>query len=508
MVGATNQMGRQASEVIRLFADGPLMGRVICRRREHCATRDAEIEATRVERQTILGGKYRLIRQIGRGGMGTVYEGVHVDVGRRVAIKTLQPEVAEHPEARARFEREARAAGTIEHPNVCEVTDYGVDEDAGRPFLVMPLLRGTTLTSVIHEDAPLPVERAVDIAVQVLSALEAAHEKKLVHRDLKPDNVFLTQLGDRADVVKLLDFGITKVIGDDDSATESPLTDDGAALGTPQYMAPEQARGVSDLDGRADLFSLGATLYRMLTGERHVSGGTTSEILWNLWNEPITPARSLRPELSPTLDGVLTKAMAQDRRARYASAGEMRDALRTALLSTSNDGLTGPTLTPIALPEPAPSEAEDISEQEPRANHPRLRLFLLILGGALLVLAGVALSTLSMTTARGGEDDAPVRAARALPGPLPPSRAESVAASADGGPGRTTAPESDGSTAGADADGDTSERSARAADGPGAADSVEHRRRVRPRPQRPPRPAEDGEDHDELETIRSFGKMP
>ena len=278
---------------------------------------------------SILGGKYAIRALAGKGGMGTVYEAEHLDLGRVVAVKVLPAELAESPESRARFEREVKAAGRIEHANICEVFDCGVDE-RGLPYSVMPLLKGEPLSAAIARSGPFPIARALDIAEQILAGLGAAHEAGVVHRDLKPANVFLTCLADREDFVKILDFGISKPIRDEAAEGEVAITKSGAVLGTPAYMAPEQARGAKDLDQRVDVYGVGVSFYEMLTGARAVRGESYNEVLWNIWNAPIKPIRGWRRDVPAELERVVLKAMRRDRAARFESAAELGEALRRA----------------------------------------------------------------------------------------------------------------------------------------------------------------------------------
>ena len=218
---------------------------------------------------SLLGGKYRIVRQIGSGGMGRVFEAIHEQTERTVAVKVLSAEAAQQPDTLVRFDREARAAGRIGHDNICEVVDVGFAE-GNVPFLVMPLLRGQSLATVIRQAGQLPLKRCVDITAQILSALAAAHAAGVVHRDLKPDNVFLVLMGDRDDFVKVLDFGISKMIGE--HRPDATLTQTGTILGTPFYMSPEQARGFKNLDVRVDVYAMGAILYQMFTGKPPFEG--------------------------------------------------------------------------------------------------------------------------------------------------------------------------------------------------------------------------------------------
>jgi serine/threonine-protein kinase len=326
----------------------------------------------------ILGGKYELGEPIGSGGMGTVHAARHVDLGHRVAVKVLRESLARRPKMRTRFEREAKAVARIEHDNVCEVLDFGIDGE-GLPFFVMPLLKGRTLDHELKLKGPFDVERALDIAVQTLAALEATHAAGLIHRDLKPSNIFLTTMGDRRDFVKILDFGISKrVMGQGELA--ATLTEQGKLVGTPFYMAPEQAKGRKDIDHRVDLYAVGLLLYEMLTGRRPITGDDIHEILTNIFFTPITPPRSLRPDLPEALEQILLRAMSRDSDDRFPSARAMSEALCHSLSVSSTPAAchgqpldeTAPDLsgeleagppTPFAIETPAPSTSDP---QKPR----------------------------------------------------------------------------------------------------------------------------------------------
>ena len=317
---------------------------------------------------TLLQDKYRLIRQIGEGGMGTVYEAQHEQIRRRVAVKLLSPDLARDADAVTRFHREAEAAGQIGHDNICEVMDFGIGP-GGAPYLVMPLLRGRPLSQVIREAGPMPVARACDIVAQVLAALAAAHAQGIVHRDLKPDNVFITKVGDREDFVKVLDFGISKIV---QSATlggrNKELTRTGSVLGTPQYMAPEQARGAKDIDARVDIYAAGLILYEMLTATVPFDGETVNEVLWKIWNHPVTPPRSLRPDLSPELEHVVLTAIARERDQRFRTAEAFRRALLSAARTAPAAGARADSAVPTEQPSPAAGAGGNV--REPKAGAP------------------------------------------------------------------------------------------------------------------------------------------
>ncbi len=269
-----------------------------------------------------LDDKYVVIRHLSTGGMGAVYEVEHAPLGKRLAAKVLLPELARRPRLLERFRREARAASATGHENIVEVTDLGQTPQRA-PFLVMELLTGRTLGAELKA-GPLDPERAVHIARQILSALAAAHERGIVHRDLKPENIFLIKRGSDGDFVKVLDFGIVKMI---DEVDDKELTQAGQVVGTPTYMAPEQARGDKGIDGRVDLYAVGALLYRMVTGHRPFVGDSFNALLFAIAQGHPTPPRQHNARVSPLLESVIGKAMAIHRGQRYQTAAELDQAL-------------------------------------------------------------------------------------------------------------------------------------------------------------------------------------
>lgn len=275
---------------------------------------------------TVLEEKYCLDKPIGSGGMGIVYRAVHRILERQVAIKLLRPAYAKNPRVVSRFHLEARAAASIGHDNICEVYDVGTSAD-GALFLVMPLLDGAPLSRLISEEE-ISLKRVVDIVSQTLAALDAAHQAHIVHCDLKPGNIFVTQIGDRKDFVKLLDFGISRVLDQREVADD---TTTGTILGTPYYMSPEQARGKGRIDHRVDIYATGVILYEMLTGRRPFCGKSRNDILFNIITASFPPPRSVAPSIPPDVEKVILKAMARDPLQRFESADTMRLALEKAL---------------------------------------------------------------------------------------------------------------------------------------------------------------------------------
>ncbi len=346
-------------------------------------------------------GSYRILGELGSGGMGTVYRAEHVVIERRVALKVLRNELTAERELVARFVNEAKAASAIRHPGIVDVLDFGYAND-GRAYFVMELLEGESLAQRIAVRGRLAEAEAAQIARGIAAALAAAHGKGIVHRDLKPDNVFLVADPDVGERPKVLDFGIAKL---GDLGTGTRYTQTGALMGTPLYMAPEQARAASRIDHRADLYSLGCMLYEMLVGEPpFVAIGAGEIIALQLFGTADRPS-ARGAAVSPALDDLVMRLLAKEPAGRPASAAEVGEALAAVLGERS-------------VPAP-PSVAE-----------PRARVWPWVAGATLVASAIIAVIAL-----RGGDAPGPA----APPAREPPTAAVGEATAVPG-PGEPPTP--------------------------------------------------------------------
>jgi serine/threonine protein kinase len=272
----------------------------------------------------VLGGRYRLEERLGQGGMGTVYRALHTLMDKPVALKILRSEMAADNEAVARFHREARSASKLDHDHCIRVMDFGQSDD-GLLFLVMELLDGVSLGQITRR-GPVPATRAAAIGVAIAEALEHAHEAGIIHRDLKPDNVYLARRPRGRELVKVLDFGLAKLVHD--GALGPSITRDGTVFGTPEYMAPEQAEG-EKLDGRTDIYALGIILYQLVTGDVPFRASNFVALLTKQVSDKPMPPRERRPDLEipEGLEAVILRCLEKKAEDRYATAQELAEAL-------------------------------------------------------------------------------------------------------------------------------------------------------------------------------------
>jgi len=359
----------------------------------------------------IVGGKYRLDRQLGEGGMGTVFEAENLNTGRRVAVKVLHGEWVTLPEVTRRFVHEARATTAIAHPNIVEVFDLDTDVAQGVVYIVQELLAGDTLEAFLsaQPERRVSVTTALEVLLPVMSALVAAHARGIVHRDIKPANILLVRGRGGEMVPKVIDFGIAKDVGA--SATSTHNTQVGLALGTPSYMSPEQVAGLPDIDAQSDVWSLGVLLYEMLSGRLPYEAANTNLILGKILYEAPTPLEIFLPELSPGVREIVHNCLQRERSQRFRSVRAMLAAvleleerphdLRPGLLPppTEPERTSPPPPQPAVVPEteasPAPTSQtiETISREVPTESAPQQGSGRRGVGVAVaVVLAGVTLA--------------------------------------------------------------------------------------------------------------------
>ena len=348
--------------------------------------------------EALLGGKLRLIHRIGRGGMGDVWVARNEATQAEVAVKTLQRS-ERTPTHDERFRREARLAATISHRNVVRIFDL-VDDADGTLGLVMELLRGGTLEACMRERGPITTLHGIAVAVPILSALHHVHQKGIVHRDVKPANMFFAVEPDGHVIPKILDFGIAKL-----PAASSPLTVDGSVLGTPHYMAPEQIRGQEDLDGRSDMFSLAIVLYEMLTGVRVFQRDSAAASLAAVLEHEVDPD----PRIEPRVWVAISRALAKRPYERFANCAEFAEALRRAVDATEEDySLALQELRPRsdAIPETEFSKTGALSTTSSSSSSSRTRkkpgrpkAFMRNVGAAGVIAVLAIVGTLAVTRA-------------------------------------------------------------------------------------------------------------
>ena len=296
--------------------------------------------------------KYGIVRLLGQGGMGTVYEARHVTLSRRFAIKFLLPELAARPEILRRFENEAIVAARLEHANLVAVNDVGRASD-GTPYLVMEFLQGEDCSKLLRRAGPLPVPRAADIVLQACRGVAVAHRAGIVHRDLKPENLFLTDAGDGCDLVKVLDFGIAKLRPSEGQST----TKTGSTFGTTYYMSPEQARAAGEVDQRTDVWALGVVLYELLAGRRPFEGEEFLNVVHQILTSEPPRLATLRSGLPPGLGELVERAMSKDTARRFPTVEALAAALgpfaaRTTARRTEASALTSTRPSPATSTQP------------------------------------------------------------------------------------------------------------------------------------------------------------
>jgi eukaryotic-like serine/threonine-protein kinase len=335
-----------------------------------------------------LAGKYAIESLLGTGGMGSVYVARNVRTRKTWAVKVLHPEMGGRPIVLQRFLAEAQAAGVIGHPGIVEIIDQ--DRDGDLHFLVMPKLEGEELSARIARERPLPVKFVARVGAEVADAIEAAHRAKIVHRDLKPANVFLANKDGRRDVVQLLDFGIAKLMDDDNAISGITRTRD--IYGTPHYMSPEQLKSAKDVDGRTDVYAIGVILYEALTGRRPYDADSLTALIVHIMTDEPPALETLRPDCPPAVVAIVKRAMARDRAARFPTAAALRDALRVhaGTLANSSDALADTLAAEMGHGATVASTAETAgATRVPAGSGRRLKWALAAAAAAALAIGGV-----------------------------------------------------------------------------------------------------------------------
>ena len=360
-------------------------------------------------------GRYEIRRLIGRGGMGCVYEAVHRDLKKRVAIKTLMPSLSANQEARVRFLREGEAASRIRHPNVVDVTDVGAEGNTS--YLVMEYLDGEDLAAMLARSGPLPVPMIADLVLQALEAIGEAHALGIVHRDLKPANLYVTRRRDQSPCVKVLDFGIAKAT----TGVDASLTQTSMIMGSPGYMPPEQLRSTRDAEPRSDIWALGVVMYELAAGQRPFAGETITEIALKAALEPPAPLVNVPASFA----AVVYRCLEKDPARRFQHVDELAAAL--APFASRSAGASMPTIvgatTPRSVAAAVPTTLGAVASQVERA--PRARSRLVIVGPIVALLGAVAI-VLALAVRSGDQRSAGEPAAAPAPAAAPPAAPPAV----------------------------------------------------------------------------------
>lgn len=381
-----------------LYADGEAYVQPLCPRPM------TERDPTRRERRAprpgdVVAGKYVVERVIGSGGMGIVVAAKHIQLGERVALKFLlnagEGSPSEHPFA-ARLLREAQLAVRIKSQHVARVLDVGTLED-GAPYMVLELLEGIDLDQLLRTEGPPPMDVAADYLLQACEAVAEAHSHGIVHRDLKPANLFLTRRPDGAPLVKVLDFGISKLLEAFRGPMDRSLTLADDVLGSPQYMAPEQVRDPRNIDARCDLFSLGSILYKMLTGRSAFEGGNPATVLAMVLSEPPKPLREYRPEIPPALEALVLGCLEKDPAARVQRVEDLARGLVPFATPRPRQYWGEPVA--VAPPPPPPSPALPPTQVVTLASAARENAASTSQRGRAIAAVGVAVTLATMGTA-------------------------------------------------------------------------------------------------------------
>ncbi len=402
----------------------------------------------------VVANRYRLDTVIGRGGMGSVWSATHLGLGHQIAVKLISREFIRSPDALRRFDAEAKAAARLQSRHVVQVYDNGTLDD-GTPYIAMELLSGESLQHRIEQRGRIDLAESVEILAQACKALGRAHTSGIVHRDIKPDNIFLARTPDEdGDVVKVLDFGVAKVaLGEGDQGH----TGTGMLLGTPLYMSPEQARGLKTVDGRADLYSLGLAAYTMLSGQLAIDGESFGDILLKICAEPLPSLRAVAPWLPPAMEAWFQRTCARDPAARCQSAQEFIDTLRVAAFQGPAVAGTSAAVPPGAqgglaeLPvHPATMAARSVNQSGVNmaitaAGVPRRNTGVVVAGGAigvLAILAGGLIVALRPHSSDGADGTVAPRSSTVSAGPSSPAATLPIQANVAGSAAPSESPAS------------------------------------------------------------------